>query len=107
MVYPALLAVVSDRAPGMQRAGALDVYRFWRDFDQAGGAMKSLAQELNDRGILGRGAAHSTNFNLIMTCKSVNRFLSLFEGVYSGWLINTYIGLLSWPIKPRSVTLIQ
>lgn len=41
MVYPALLAVVSDRAPGMQRAGALGVYRFWRDSGYAVGALLS------------------------------------------------------------------
>lgn len=39
MVYPALLAVVSDRAPGAQRAGALGVYRFWRDTGYAVGAL--------------------------------------------------------------------
>jgi len=39
MVYPALLAEVSDRAPGGQRAGALGVYRFWRDAGYAVGAL--------------------------------------------------------------------
>lgn len=41
MVYPALLAVVSDRAPGGHRAGALGVYRFWRDSGYAIGALFS------------------------------------------------------------------
>lgn len=39
MVYPALLAEVSDRAPNAQRAGALGVYRFWRDTGYAVGAL--------------------------------------------------------------------
>jgi MFS family permease len=41
MVYPALLAEVSDRAPAPQRAAALGVYRFWRDSGYAVGALLS------------------------------------------------------------------
>jgi MFS family permease len=41
MVYPALLAEVSDRAPASQRAASLGVYRFWRDSGYAVGALVS------------------------------------------------------------------
>lgn len=41
MVYPALLAEVSDRAPASQRAASLGVYRFWRDSGYAVGALLS------------------------------------------------------------------
>ena len=41
MVYPALLAEVSDRAPAAQRAASLGVYRFWRDSGYAVGALFS------------------------------------------------------------------
>jgi MFS family permease len=41
MVYPALLAEVSDRAPASQRAASLGVYRFWRDSGYAIGALLS------------------------------------------------------------------
>jgi MFS family permease len=41
MVYPALLAEVSDRAPATQRAASLGVYRFWRDSGYAVGALLS------------------------------------------------------------------
>ena len=41
MVYPALLAEVSDRSPVAHRAGALGVYRFWRDLGYAVGALIS------------------------------------------------------------------
>jgi MFS family permease len=41
MVYPSLLAVVSDRAPAAQRAASLGVYRFWRDSGYAAGALLS------------------------------------------------------------------
>jgi MFS family permease len=41
MVYPALLAEVSDRAPAIQRAASLGVYRFWRDSGYAVGALLS------------------------------------------------------------------
>jgi MFS family permease len=39
MVYPALLAAVSDAAPAVWRASALGVYRFWRDMGYAIGAL--------------------------------------------------------------------
>jgi MFS family permease len=39
MVYPTLLAAVSDVAPPTQRATALGVYRFWRDAGFAAGAL--------------------------------------------------------------------
>lgn len=41
MVYPALLAVVSDRSPASDRAASLGVYRFWRDAGYAVGALLS------------------------------------------------------------------
>lgn len=41
MVYPALLAEVSDQAPATQRAASLGVYRFWRDSGYAIGAFLS------------------------------------------------------------------
>jgi MFS family permease len=39
MVYPALIAVVSDAAAPVWRARALGVYRFWRDLGYAVGAL--------------------------------------------------------------------
>lgn len=39
MVYPALIASVSDQTPPAQRANGLGVYRFWRDFGYAAGAL--------------------------------------------------------------------
>ena len=39
MVYPALIAVVSDAAEPEWRARALGVYRFWRDMGYAVGAL--------------------------------------------------------------------
>lgn len=39
MVYPALLAAVSDAAPPLWRASAIGVYRFWRDMGYAIGAL--------------------------------------------------------------------
>lgn len=41
MVYPALIAVVSDAAAPAWRARALGVYRFWRDLGYALGALLS------------------------------------------------------------------
>jgi MFS family permease len=53
MVYPALLAVVSDAAAPLWRARSLGVYRFWRDMGYAIGAL--LAGVLAD--LLGLGWA--------------------------------------------------
>jgi MFS family permease len=39
MVYPALIAVVSDAAAPAWRARSLGVYRFWRDLGYAIGAL--------------------------------------------------------------------
>lgn len=39
LVYPTLIALVSDRAPADWRGGALGVYRFWRDAGYAVGAL--------------------------------------------------------------------
>lgn len=39
MVYPVLLAYVSDHAPSRERASALGVYRLWRDSGYAVGAL--------------------------------------------------------------------
>jgi MFS family permease len=39
MVYPSLLAAVSDAAEPAWRARALSVYRFWRDLGYAIGAL--------------------------------------------------------------------
>ena len=41
MVYPCLLAAVSDAAEPSWRARALSVYRFWRDLGYAVGALLS------------------------------------------------------------------
>ncbi len=48
MVYPALIASVSDHAHPAWRAKALGAYRFWRDFGYAAGALMAgiLAQVL-------------------------------------------------------------
>ena len=49
MVYPTLLALVSDVAEVTWRASALGIYRFWRDSGYALGAFISgfLADVLN------------------------------------------------------------
>ncbi|MFE7464284.1 MFS transporter [Streptomyces sp. NPDC057499] len=47
MVYPALIASVSDHAHPAWRANALGTYRFWRDIGYAAGAL--LAGALADR----------------------------------------------------------
>ena len=39
LVYPTLLAAVSDAVSPAQRANALGVYRFWRDFGTVAGAL--------------------------------------------------------------------
>jgi MFS family permease len=39
MVYPNLLAAVSDRVRPRERAPAIGVYRFWRDFGFVAGAL--------------------------------------------------------------------
>ncbi|MDO8484955.1 MAG: MFS transporter [Candidatus Limnocylindrales bacterium] len=39
MVYPTLIAVVADVAPARQRGSIVGVYRFWRDFGFAAGAI--------------------------------------------------------------------
>ncbi|WP_367826297.1 hypothetical protein [Streptomyces sp. LMG1-1-1.1] len=39
MVYPALIASVSDHAHPTWRANALGTYRFWRDIGYAAGAL--------------------------------------------------------------------
>lgn len=41
LVYPSVLAVVSDLAPPAERATAIGVYRLWRDGTQAAGALIS------------------------------------------------------------------
>jgi MFS family permease len=41
MVYPVLLAVISDVAHPSWRARALSVYRFWRDLGYAIGAVSA------------------------------------------------------------------
>jgi MFS family permease len=41
MVYPTLIAAISDAAHPSMRARALSVYRFWRDIGYAVGALAS------------------------------------------------------------------
>ena len=41
MVYPTLIAAVSDASHPSWRAGSLSVYRFWRDLGYAIGALAS------------------------------------------------------------------
>ncbi|MDQ3001486.1 MAG: MFS transporter [Fibrobacterota bacterium] len=57
MVYPSLLAVVSDRTPAPQRACALGIYRFWRDLGYAlgigNGRMDEIRQTLRREGANG------------------------------------------------------
>lgn len=43
MVYPALLAAVSDAAHPTWRASSVGVYRFWRDIGYAVGALMAGA----------------------------------------------------------------
>ncbi len=53
LVYPTLLAAVSDAVEPVERAQAVGVYRFWRDLGLVGGAL--LAGAVAD--IVGAGAA--------------------------------------------------
>jgi len=39
MVYPTLLAAITDHADPAWRASSLGVYRFWRDLGYAAGAL--------------------------------------------------------------------
>jgi len=41
MVYPSLIAAVSDNAHPSWRARSLSVYRFWRDLGYAAGALSA------------------------------------------------------------------
>ena len=41
LVYPTLIAAISDAAHPAMRARALSVYRFWRDLGYAVGALTS------------------------------------------------------------------
>ena len=41
MVYPSLIAAVSDASQPACRAGSLSVYRFWRDLGDAIGALSA------------------------------------------------------------------
>jgi MFS family permease len=41
MVYPSLIAAVSDNSHPSWRARSLSVYRFWRDLGYAGGALSA------------------------------------------------------------------
>jgi predicted MFS family arabinose efflux permease len=43
MVYPTLLAAITDHAHPASRASSLGVYRFWRDLGYAVGALLSGA----------------------------------------------------------------
>jgi len=43
MVYPTLLALVSDASGPAWRSSALGIYRFWRDLGYAAGALGSAA----------------------------------------------------------------
>jgi MFS family permease len=54
MVYPALLAVVSDTAHPLWRARALSVYRFWRDLGYTVGALAAgvLSQAIGMAGAI-------------------------------------------------------
>ncbi len=69
MVYPALLAAVSDAAPPLWRASALGVYRFWRDMGYAIGALMA-----------GLVAA----------------WLGLIWAVHAAGLLTLWSGLLAW-----------
>ena len=41
MVYPALIAAVSDNSPPSWRARSLSIYGFWRDLGYAAGALSA------------------------------------------------------------------
>src|SRR6266542_6542113 len=72
MVYPTLLAAVTDHAHPAWRASSLGVYRFWRDLGYAVGALLSgLVADL-----VGLGAA----IHLVAA-------LTLFSGVAVAWLM--------------------
>ena len=65
MVYPVLLAFVSDNADSQSRASALGVYRLWRDSGYAVGALG--AGFAADRGGL-RGALTLTAVFVVFAC---------------------------------------
>ena len=72
LVYPTLLAVVSDNSAPLWRASALGVYRLWRDGGYVVGAVLSgmLADVLGlEEAILGIG------------------ILTLLSGIWAGWLL--------------------
>ena len=72
LVYPTLLAVVSDHSTPLWRASALGVYRLWRDGGYVVGAVLSgiLADALGlEEAILGIG------------------ILTLLSGMWAGWLL--------------------
>lgn len=70
MVYPALLAAVSDAAHPTWRASSLGVYRFWRDMGYAIGALMA--------GIVG-------NFFGLMWAVHIAGFVTLLSGIWV-WL---------------------
>ncbi|ATY83886.1 MFS transporter [Kyrpidia spormannii] len=57
MVYPTLLAAVADHSEAEWRASALGVYRFWRDFGYAVGALVS--------GLLADALGTSTSMGIV------------------------------------------
>jgi MFS family permease len=64
MVYPTLLAAITDHTPPTWRATSLGVYRFWRDLGYAVGALLSGAVA----DLVGLGAA--IHFVATLTCVS-------------------------------------
>jgi predicted MFS family arabinose efflux permease len=70
MVYPTLLAAITDHAQPVRRASSLGVYRFWRDLGYAVGALLSGAVA----DLVGLGAA----IHLVAT-------LTLLSGVIVAW----------------------
>jgi len=72
MVYPTLLAAISDAVHPEQRAQALGVYRFWRDAGAVAGAL------------LGGALADAFGFTAAIQAVA---FLTVFSGVVAGALL--------------------
>jgi MFS family permease len=77
MVYPTLIAAVSDATEPRDRARVVGVYRFWRDFGFVLGAL-----------IAGIGADATSNATAIV----IVALLTAASGVW--------VGMTSWPTRP-------
>lgn len=79
LVYPTLLAAISDVAQPVERAQLIGVYRFWRDFGFVAGAL------------LAGAAADTVGVNWAIT------IVAALTGVSGVWVASTH-----WRFMPRS-----